>query len=294
MYSEAEEGGLSLDLATNWSFAESRFEGERGAEIYCRTWKPQGKIKALVVLLHGQGDHSGRYSHVAEHLAQAGYAAWAADYRGHGKSSGKRGHVDNFDDYLADVKRVIDKARSQNPQVKTFLLGHSLGGLIVLDYAEKRGSDLSGVIAIAPLLRLKMKVPAWKALLGKMLSSITPTLSMKTGLDPKLLSHDEEIVRNYVNDPLVHGVASTRFFTELIRAANETTRGANKLTLPCLIMQAGGDGIVDPAATENFFKTVAATDKTLKVYEGFYHEVLNEPGKENLLSEITGWLSART
>lgn len=246
------------------------------------------------MLVHGQGDHSGRYSHVAEHLAQAGYAVWAADCRGHGKSSGKRGHVDNFDDYLADVDRVIGKAKPQNPQVKTFLLGHSLGGLIVLDYAEKRGSILSGVIATAPLLRLKMKVPAWKVLLGKMLSSITPTTSMKTGLDPKLLSHDEEIVRNYINDPLVHGVASTRFFTELIRAENETTRDANKLTLPCLIMQGSADGIVDPSATETFFRAVAATDKTLKVYEGLYHEVLNEPEKENLLSEITAWLSART
>lgn len=283
-----------MDLSTNWSYAESRFEGERGAQIYCRAWKPQGKIKGLVVLVHGQGEHSGRHSHSAEHLAQAGYAVWAADLRGHGKSSGKRGHVDNFDDYLADVGRVIDKAKAQNPEVKTFLFGLSLGGLIVLDYAEKQGGKLAGVIASAPLLRLKMKVPAWKVLLGKMLSNITPTASMKTGLDPKLLSHDEEIVRNYINDPLVHGVASTRFFTELIRAENETTRDANKLTLPCLIMQGGGDGIVDPSATEDFFKTVAATDKTLKVYEGFYHEVLNEPEKENLLNEITAWLSART
>jgi hypothetical protein len=117
---------------------------------------------------------------------------------------------------------------------------------------------------------------------------------MKTGLDPKLLSHDEEVVRNYVNDPLVHGVASTRFYTELIRAVNETTRDANKLTLPWLIMQGSGDGIVDPSATEKFFKTVASTDKTLKVYEGLYHEVLNEPEKENLLSQIIAWLSART
>ena len=281
-------------MSANWSFAESRFEGERGAEIYCRTWKPQGKTRALVVLVHGQGDHSGRHSHNAEHFAQAGYAVWAADLRGHGKSTGQRGHVDNFDDYLADVDRVIDKAKTQNPEVKTFLFGHSLGGLIVLDFAEKRGDKLAGVIASAPLLRLKMQVPAWKVFLGKMLSSIAPTSSMKTGLDPKLLSHDDEIVQGYVNDPLVHGVASTRFFTELIRAVNETTQGANKLTLPCLIMLGSGDGIVDPSATEDFFKIVAAKDKTLKVYDGLYHEILNEAVKEDLLDEMTVWLSART
>jgi len=218
---------------------------------------------------------------------------WAPDLRGHGKSGGGRGHADNFDDYLDDTGRTIENAKGQNPQVKTFLIGHSLGGLVVLDYAEKHGSALSGVVATAPLLRLKMKVPPWKVALGKMLSRVTPTLSMKTGLDPNLLSRDPEIVRNYVNDPLVHGVASTRFYTELMRAVDETIRDASKLTLPCLIMQGSGDGIVDPSATEDFFKRVASADKTLKVYDGFYHEVLNEPGKEELLREISTWLAGR-
>jgi alpha-beta hydrolase superfamily lysophospholipase len=279
---------------TSSSYDEVKFEGERGIEIYYRIWKPLGKIKALVVLVHGQGDHSGRYTHVAEHLTREGYALWAADLRGHGKSGGKRGHVDNFNDYLDDTGRVIGKAKEQNPELKTFLIGHSLGGLVALDYAEKHGSKLSGLVATAPLLRLKMQVPPWKAAVGRMLSGLTPTFSMKTGLDPNLLSHDQEIVRNYVNDPLVHGVASARFFTELLHAEEETIRDATKLTLPCLIMQGSGDGIVDPAATEDFFKGVASADKTLKIYEGLYHEVLNEPEKENILKEISAWLSART
>jgi len=281
-------------VSTSWTYDEGRFEGERGTEIYYRTWKPLGKIKALVALAHGQGDHSGRYSHVAQHLAQAGYATWAADYRGHGKSGGRRGHVDTFNDYLADTDRVIQNAKEQNPQLKTFLIGHSLGGLVALDYAEKHGSALSGLVATAPLLRLKMKVPPWKALIGRIFSALTPTLSMKTGLEPKLLSRDQKIVRDYISDPLVHGVASTRFYTELLDAMDETIRDANRLTLPCLIMQGGNDEIVDPSATENFFKRVASADKTLRIYEGFYHEVLNEPEKEDLLSEITAWLSART
>jgi alpha-beta hydrolase superfamily lysophospholipase len=157
------------------------------------------------------------------------------------KSGGKRGHVDNFDDYLDDTGRVIRTAKEQNPQVKTFLLGHSLGELVVLDYAEKHGNNLSGMVATGPLLRLKMKVPPWKAALSRILSNLAPTLSVKTGLDPKLLSHDREIVRNYVNDPLVHGVTSTRFYTELTRAMNETMHGTSKLTVPCLIMHGGGD-----------------------------------------------------
>ena len=279
---------------TSFSFDESRFEGERGTEISYRTWKPVGETKAVVVLTHGQGDHSGRYSHVAEHLTREGFAVWAADFRGHGKSGGKRGHVDNFRDYIADTGRVIGKAKEQNPRVKTFLLGHSLGGLVVLDYAEKMVGNVSGVVATSPLLRLKMRVPPWKAAVGRTLSSLTPTLSMKTGLDPNLLSHDQEIVRNYINDPLVHGVASTRFYTELLRAQNETLRDASRLTLPCLVMLGTDDGIVDPTATQEFFKTIASSDKTLKTYEGFYHEVLNEPEKESLLREISAWLSQRT
>jgi alpha-beta hydrolase superfamily lysophospholipase len=279
---------------TDSSYHEDKFEGERGTEIYYHIWQPLGKIKALVVLVHGQGDHAGRYSHVAEHLTREGYALWAADLRGHGKSGGKRGHVDNFNDYLDDTDRVIGKAKEQNPELKTFLIGHSLGGLIVLDYAEKHGSKLSGIVVTAPLLRLKMQVPPWKAAVGQLLSSLTPTLSMKTGLDPNLLSHDQEIIRNYVNDPLVHGVASSRFYTELLHAEKETIRDASKVTLPCLIMQGSGDGIVDPAATEDFFKGVASADKTLKVYDGLYHEVLNELEKEDILREISAWLSART
>jgi lysophospholipase len=217
---------------------------------------------------------------------------YAADLRGHGKSGGRRGHVDNFDDYLADTRSLIEKAREANPQAKTFLLGHSLGGLIVLDYAEKIG-NISGVIATAPLLRLKMKVPEWKVALGRALSSLTPTLSMKTGLDPNLLSHDQQVARDYVNDPLVHGVASTRFYTELLRGVNETVQDGNKLTLPCLVMVGTGDGIVDSSVTQEFFKTIASSDKTLKIYDGFYHEVLNEPQKDSLLNEINAWVSAR-
>ena len=275
------------------NYSEEKFEGERGNAIYYRSWKPTGKAKAVVVITHGQGDHSGRHLHTAEHLSGKGFAVWAADLRGHGKSDGKRGHVDSFDDYLADTYRVIEKAKQENPLVKAFLFGHSLGGLIVLDYAEKMSGTISGVIASAPLLRLKMKVPPWKIALGKILSSLTPTLSMKTGLDPNLLSHDQQVVNDYINDPLVHGVATTRFYTELMRAANETQTDGKKLTLPCLVMVGSGDGIVDSSATQEFFRTIASTDKTLKVYDGLYHELLNEPQKESMLSEMSGWISTR-
>lgn len=246
------------------------------------------------MLVHGQGDHSGRYAHVAEHMARMSFSVWACDYPGHGKSGGKRGHIDKFDDYLADINRMIQIAKERDATTKTFLIGHSLGGLIALDYAEKNESELAGLVVIAPLLRLKMKVSPAKAFIGRMVSSIVPSFSMGAGIDARLLSHDEEVVRKYVNDPLVHGLATARFYTELLRAQNETIHAADKLTLPCLIMQGGADGIADASATVNFFKKMVSSDKTLKVYEGFYHEILNEPGKESILGDIAAWLSART
>jgi alpha-beta hydrolase superfamily lysophospholipase len=227
-------------------------------------------------------------------MAQMSYPVWTCDFRGHGKSGGKRGHTDSFDDYLADLGQMIRIAKDHYPGIKTFLMGQSLGGLVVLDYAERHGTDLAGIVVTSPLLGLKMKVPSWKTFVGKTLSGIYPTFSLKTGLDANLLTHDREIVQRYVNDPLVHGIASVRFYTEFRRAQDETMRGASGLTLPCLIIQGGADGIVDPAVATEFYKRITSSDKTLKVYDEFYHESLNEIGKETVLADIYGWLSART
>jgi alpha-beta hydrolase superfamily lysophospholipase len=287
------ESGLTLRGASS-RHDEGRFVGERGIEIYYQAWTPPGNPRAVLVLVHGIGEHSGRYAHVADYLTRNSYALWASDLRGHGKSGGKRGHVDRFDDYLADISRLIRIAQEPAPASKTLLIGHSLGPLIALDYAEKHPSELAGLILSAPAFREIVKVPVWKVLIARTLSPVVPTFTTRTGLDPNLLSHDKEVVRKYVEDPLVHGVATARWFTEYRQAQERVMRAADKLTLPCLIMQGGADGIVDPSMTTNFFKKVASHDKTLKVYEGFYHEILNEPGKESVLADMGGWLSART
>lgn len=247
----------------------------------------------MLVVVHGIGEHSDRYAHVTDHMARTGFTVWAGDLRGHGKSGGKRGHVDSFDDYLADIAQLIRIAKDHYPGSKTFLMGRSLGGLIASNYAEKHANELDGLIASGPALAEKMKIPPAKAFLAKMLSSIVPTFTTTTGLDPNLLSHDRDVVRKYVEDPMVHKVATARWFTEYRRAQDETMRAADQLTLPCLMLQGGADGIVDASMTSAFFKRIASPDKTLKVYEGFYHEVLNETGKESVLGDIDSWLSAR-
>jgi alpha-beta hydrolase superfamily lysophospholipase len=255
---------------------------------------PPRKAKAVLVIAHGIGEHSGRYAHVADYFTKRNLAVWACDLRGHGKSGGKRGHVDNFDDYLADLGQMIRIAKDHSPGVKTFLLGHSLGGLIAPLYAEKYPSDLNGIIASGPALREKMKISPVTAFMGKTFSRFMPTFTTGTGLDPNLLSHDKEVVKKYVEDPLVHKVATARWFTEYRGAQEETMRLAGEFTLPCLIIQGGADGIIDPTVATELYKRIRGPDKTLKVYDGFYHESLNEIGKESVLADIDNWLSART
>jgi acylglycerol lipase len=254
---------------------------------------PPRNAKSILVIAHGIGEHGGRYTHVADYFIKRDLAVWAYDLRGHGKSDGKRGHIDNFDDYLADLGQMIRIAKDHSPGVNTFLLGHSLGGLIATFYAEKHSGELDGLIASGPALREKMKISPVKAFMARTLSSIMPSFSTYTGLDPNLLSHDQEVVKKYVEDPLVHKVATARWFTEYRRAQEETMRLADKLTLPCLIIQGGADGIIDPTVARELYSRIKSSDKTLKIYDGFYHESLNELGKESVLGDISAWLSAR-
>ncbi len=278
---------------TSLQHMEGGFEGARGTRIFYQSWMPPRKAKAVLVIAHGIGEHSGRYAHVADYFTKRNLAVWACDHRGHGKSDGKRGHVDNFDDYLADLGQMIRIAKDHSPGAKTFLLGHSLGGLIATFYAEKHPSDLDGLIASGPALREKMKISPVTVFMGRTFSRIMPTFTTGTGLNPNLLSHDKEVVKKYVEDPLVHKVATARWFTEYRRAQEETMRLADEFTLPCLIIQGGADGIIDPTVATELYKRIKGSDKTLKVYDNFYHESLNEIGKESVLADIDNWLSAR-
>lgn len=279
--------------STDLRHAEGRFKGERGVGIHYQAWVPAGKPKAILVIAHGGFEHAGRYAHVADYMTRVGYWVWACDHRGHGRSAGKRGHIDSFDDYIADLGHIVRIAKEKAPSVKVFLLGHSLGGLIALNYAERRGEELSGLVVTSPGLKGKMKVSAAMVFMASILSRIAPGFSIKVGLDATLISRDREVVQKYVSDPLVHRFVTSRFVTETLRAQEETMLGADKLTVPCLVLQAGDDGLVDPSVTTDFFKRMASADKTLKVYEGFYHEILNEPGKESVLRDIDAWISAR-
>ncbi|MEW6263072.1 MAG: lysophospholipase [Thermodesulfobacteriota bacterium] len=252
--------------------------------------------RARLVIAHGLGEHSGRYGHVYEWLRPKGYSFWALDHRGHGRSQGRKGHVLDFKEYLTDLGLLIQRVRENLPAGrKVFLLGHSLGGLIALRFALEYPELINGVIASSPALGVAMAVPAVKSALGRLMSSIWPTLGLASGLDPNLISRDPETVAAYRNDSLVHDRVTARWFTEFTSSQQKTQEQAASMKTPTLLQVAGADGLVSPLAAKEFFDRLGLADKTLHVYEGLYHEIYNERPEDRarVLRDLEAWLGAR-
>ena len=271
--------------------ADGTLTGSTG-RLYWRAWKPaMGPARALIVLAHGYAEHIGRYEHVAAYFAARGYAFYAFDQVGHGKSEGKRGHINAFADYLVDLKRFIAFGQGREPGLRTFLLGHSMGGLVSLAYAVPQPAELRGIIVSAPALRLAMRVPAWKRGLGKALSGVVPSLAIANGIPSEFLTHDPVISGAYARrDPLIFKTATARYADEFFRAQADTLAAAPRFTHPCLLMHGGDDRIASPEGTRQFFAAAGSADKTLKIYDGFYHEIFNEIGKERVFEDVGSWL----
>ncbi len=264
-----------------------------GLSLFSRSWLPNNAPVAALAIVHGLGEHSERYNHVGGYFAERGYAVFAVDLRGHGRSQGKRGHINHFDEYLDDAQSLVNYTQSQAPNLPLFLLGHSMGGLISLTYALKRPQGLAAVIASGPGLRTRMKVPAWKITLGKIMSSVFPSLSMPNGIDPNHISHDPEIVGAYISDPLNHDKVTARWYTEFTNAGEWALQNANKLSIPALILQGGDDPIVDPGGAKAFFDGIRHSNKSHIEYPGLYHEILNEPEKLKVMDDIQAWLASQ-
>ncbi len=275
--------------STGRGFIES--SGETTLFYECSV--PANHDGPMVVIFHGYGEHCGRYDHVVRLLEEAGMAWFRFDFRGHGQSSGRRGHIDRFDDYLDDSQAAVDAARNRSPESPLYILGHSQGGLISLVYLSERNEALRGAIVTSPNIGFAFKVPAWKAIVGRAMSRLIPTLSLPADLDASTVSRDSEVVKAYVADPLVHGVASARWFTEVVAAQERILANANGIKTPLFVIQAGDDKLVDPEMTKKLFASLGSEDKTIEVYDGLYHEVLNEPEGESIMGSIVEWISAR-
>ena len=276
------------------TMGEGRIGGADGIRLSFRSWLPASE-RAVVLIVHGLCEHSGRYAHVAAHLAALHYACYALDCRGHGQSGGRRAHVHRFDDYIADVAAMRAHLHSVHPGVPLVLLGHSQGGLIVLLAALTAPAGVAAFIATAPFLGIHpASLPsAALAAAGRVLSRTIPTLRLASGLDTSMLSRDPDVVAAYVADPLVTSKVSARWFTEIGAAHARALALAPTLTVPTLVMQAGADRLVDPGATRRWVEAAPAGLVEYVEWDGFYHEILNEPEKAQVLARIETWLAAR-
>lgn len=270
---------------------EYRYQGAGGITLFAQSWKPDTTARALVLIVHGHGEHSGRYGHVAESLVSRGFAVAAFDLRGHGRSEGPRGFVRDWDDYRQDLHLLLAQLETEFGGVSLFLYGHSFGGTIVLDYVLQEPKNLNGVIASAPSLG-RPNIPAILFTLSQVLSKIYPSFSMATQLDATTLSRDPQVVSAYQNDPMVHSVGTARLGTELTRITDWIQANAAKLQVPLLIVHGAKDGLVNPEDSRRFFENVGSPDKTYKEIPDGYHEPHNDLDKDKVIREIGDWIYA--
>jgi alpha-beta hydrolase superfamily lysophospholipase len=270
-----------------------KYRAEKGGvKIFTRTWQPEGKLRGVVTLVHGLGEHCGRYAHVAETFCRAGYALLGFDLRGHGLSDGQRGHIPSTALVMDDIQAALDESAACFPGFPQFLYGHSLGGSLVLAFALERQPHLNGLIVSAPVLGPGEPVPIWKALLASCMDRLAPSFSMNNGLNTGNLSHDSEVVSAYRTDPLVHARVSARLGMFIINNGKDAIINAHHLNLPLLLMQGTADRIVSLEATQDFASSCEG-HVTLILWEGLYHEIHNEPQKADVLAEMLRWMDDR-
>lgn len=270
---------------------EGKFEGKKKLALYYQCWLPEGRPKAILLIAHGMAEHSGRYKNLADYFVSRGYAVYALDHRGHGKSDGVRIYIDRFDDYITDLRTFHELIRKENPETKVFLIGHSMGGTIAVAYSIKYQQDLSGLITSgASLLPATTAPPLLLAIAG-----IASALFPKVGtivLDASAISRDRSVVEAYENDPLVYrGKIPARTGAELARMWKELPQQMSEIKLPILILHGSSDRLASPQGSKLLYERVSSTDKTLKIYDGLYHEVFNEPEREQVMQDVEQWLA---
>jgi acylglycerol lipase len=275
--------------------AEDSFEGVAGASIAFQSWLPEGAPRAVVVIAHGAGEHGGRYRYVVETLVPAGYAVYAIDHRGHGRSSGGRAQLDRLGYVVADLDTLVDRARGAHPGSKLFLLGHSMGGTIAIAYALDHQDKLDGLALSAPLAALEA-APLPLRLIARALSVVAPGAGV-VDVDAEAVSRDPEEVRAYLDDPLNHhGKLPARTVQELADAIGGFEAAMPRITLPLLVLYGTADTLVPPKAGQMVNDRAGSPDKTLHVYDGYFHELFNEPAgeRERPLGDLKTWLDARS
>jgi acylglycerol lipase len=253
---------------------------------------PESEPKAVLLTVHGLAEHSGRYLNVVNHFVPLGYAVYGIDHLGHGKSDGTRVYVERFDDYTNTLKVYFDMIHRWQPDKPIFLVGHSMGGLISAVYLLDHQTELAGAVLSGPVVKVPSNITPVILLMGKILSALIPRFGL-LGLDANGVSRDPAVVKAYVSDPLVHtGKTTARLSAEMVKAMQVVSSQAAKITLPIMIVQGSADKLVDPAGAQMLYDAVSSPDKKIRIYDGFYHEVFNEPEHDKVLRDVEIWLEA--
>lgn len=270
--------------------AEGKLLGVGQLCLRYRSWEA-ARPRGAVLIVHGLAEHSGRYEVVGERLASYGLSSFALDLRGHGVSDGRRGHAPRFDCFLQDLDRFRREVEGMlDPGTPLFLIGASMGGLITLRYLEEYDSPVRGAIVIAPWLATAMPIPRWKVTCASAIGRLFPAAPFRARIDAKTLSRDAEVVRTYREDTLVHDTITPRLFFELSKAMGVTTQHGDRLAAPVLFMLPGADRLVDTGRTVAFARHLPDPLVTVRVYPDHYHELLNEPDRDEILGDICDWI----
>jgi alpha-beta hydrolase superfamily lysophospholipase len=269
--------------------AEGTFLGTQGRQIYWRSWPAAGEPRAVVVIAHGFGDHSGRYERLAQRLVADGYEVYALDHHGHGRSAGRRGQF-SMQAAVDDLHQLVLRAGSRHPQTDTILLGHSMGGAITLRYAMEHGDRLAGVILSGTLAQVDGHAAAKSV--GRLVGSVAPRLPVAK-IDSRLISRDPAVVAAYDFDPLTFPTIPAGTAAEFLRHVKTLPADLSRITGPALVMWGTADGLCAPAGSEMIASRLGSADVTAVPFEGLYHEILNEPEREQVIAQLLDWLGAR-
>jgi alpha-beta hydrolase superfamily lysophospholipase len=273
--------------------AERSFDGVGGVRIVYDVWTPDAAPRAVVVVSHGLGEHARRYDHVAQRFGEAGLVTYALDHRGHGRSGGKRVVVRDITEYTGDFATLVGIASREHPGLKRIVLGHSMGGGIVFAYGVERPDDYDMMVLSGPAVAAQDQVSPFTAVVAKLVGSVLPGLPAQA-LDVDAISRDPAVVAAYKADPLVHhGKVPAGIGRALLQVGETMPRRAPALTAPLLVVHGSEDRLIPVAGSGRLVEYVGSADVELKVYPGLYHEVFNEPERDQVLDDVVSWITAR-
>lgn len=270
---------------------EFNFNGAEGISLLGRCWSPSQNPRAVVALVHGISEYSGRYSAVVDGLTAAGFVVCAFDLRGHGRSEGQRGHIDRWSQYRGDVMAYLEQVKPRYPGLPVFIYGHSLGALIVTEYVLSHPAGLDGMIVSGIPLRPTGVAKKPLVLLARTLSHVWPRFSVSLGVDGTRLSRDPAMVNAYDEDPLVHHTATARWGTETLDAIDRVKSRMSEIGLPILILHGEEDPVNAVQGSKELFAGVSSKDKELHLYPGGKHEPHNDIVREQVVSDVETWLT---